>query len=349
MAEVRPRRIALTVPWTTIFKILVAAAAVWAWRELVWIVMLVLIALIIAVGLAPAVAWLERRRVPRWLAAAGLVILIVGLILGFFALTYTQLTSQVQNLGQQLSAVEEQVMNGLPAPIAEIVRSSGTKPDVSMLAGYGMTIARATLAGLAAFVLAWILVVYLLIEAEATYRWVRGFVPEAHRRRFDRTAGELREVAFGFVIGNMTTSACAAIYFFVWLTILDIPAALLLAMLAFVFDFIPVLGFYLSCLPAMAMAATTSTTLTLAMIPIYLSYDFIENYLIAPRIYGNRLRLSKVAVLVAFAVGAQLGGVVGAVLALPIAASYPTIERHWLRRPFGDDVVEEHERLQSES
>jgi predicted PurR-regulated permease PerM len=68
------------------------------------------------------------------------------------------------------------------------------------------------------------------------------------------------------------------------------------------------------------------------MIPIYLSYDFIENYLIAPRVYGNRLRLSKVAVLLAFAVGAQLAGVVGAVLALPLAATFPVIDRYWLRR-----------------
>jgi predicted PurR-regulated permease PerM len=99
-----------------------------------------------------------------------------------------------------------------------------------------------------------------------------------------------------------------------------------------VFDFIPVLGFYLSVLPAMMMAATVSPRIALAMIPIYLSYDFIENYLIAPRIYGDRLRLSKVAVLLAFAVGAQLAGVVGAVLALPLAATFPVIDRLWLRR-----------------
>jgi predicted PurR-regulated permease PerM len=92
------------------------------------------------------------------------------------------------------------------------------------------------------------------------------------------------------------------------------------------------------------MAATESGTLALAMIPIYLSYDVIENYLIAPRVYGSRLRLSKLAVLLAFAVGAQLAGVVGALLALPLAALYPTIEKLWLRRSLGDDVVEAHRR-----
>jgi predicted PurR-regulated permease PerM len=81
-----------------------------------------------------------------------------------------------------------------------------------------------------------------------------------------------------------------------------------------------VLGFYLSCAPAMAMAATQSGTLALSMIPIYLSYDFIENYVLAPHVYGHRLRMSKLAVLLSFAIGAQLAGVIGALLALPLAA-----------------------------
>ena len=81
------------------------------------------------------------------------------------------------------------------------------------------------------------------------------------------------------------------------------------------------------------------------MIPIYLAYHVIENYLIGPRVYGSQLRLSNVAVLIAFAIGAELGGVAGALIALPVAAVYPAIERLWLREPFGNDVVKEHDRL----
>ena len=69
--------------------------------------------------------------------------------------------------------------------------------------------------------------------------------------------------------------------------------------------------------------------------------------MIAPRVYGSRLRLSNVAVLIAFAIGAELGGVAGALLALPIAAIYPSIERNWLRGPLGEDVIQEHDRLRA--
>jgi predicted PurR-regulated permease PerM len=77
---------------------------------------------------------------------------------------------------------------------------------------------------------------------------------------------------------------------------------------------------------------------------IYVFYHVIESYVIVPKIYGDRLKLSTVAVVVAFAIGAELGGVIGAILALPIAAIYPSIERIWLGRYLGDDVVEDHQR-----
>ena len=330
MAEIA--RTDIHVPWATIFKVLAAFALWFLWFKLWQIVTLVLVAIIIAIGLAPAVRWLEARRWPRWAASATLVLLLVGSLVGFFILTGAQLQDEAQNLGQRARELEQEVLRRAPQPIVDLVREAGAKPDASMIAPYAMRFGRALLGALAVFVLAAILVLYFLIEAEPTYDWVRGFVPARHRARFDRTATEAREVAFGFVVGNFVTSACAAIYFYIWLTVLGVPGSLLLALLAFVFDFIPVLGFYLSVLPAMLMAATESPQLALAMIPVYLSYDFIENYLLAPRVYGDRLRLSKVAVLLSFAIGAQLAGVVGAVLALPLAATFPVIDRLWLRR-----------------
>jgi predicted PurR-regulated permease PerM len=330
MAEIE--RTEIRVPWATIFKVLAAFFLWFLWFKLWQIFTLVVVAIIIAIGLAPAVRWLEEHRWPRWVAAAALVLLLVGSLVGFFILTGAQIQDEAQNLGQRATELEQEVLRRAPKPIVDLIRDADAKPDASMIAPYAMRFGRALLGALAVFVLAAILVLYFLIEAEQTYDWVRGFIPARHRARFDRTASEARDVAFGFVVGNFVTSTCAAVYFYIWLAVLGVPGSLLLALLAFVFDFIPVLGFYLSVLPAMLMAATESPQLALAMIPLYLSYDFIENYLLAPRVYGNRLRLSKVAVLLSFAVGAQLAGVVGAVLALPLAATFPVIDRLWLRR-----------------
>ncbi len=341
MAETR-RQLSLQVSWATLLKIIAAVALVSVLIRIWYILTLILIAMVVAVGLYPPVAWLERRRWPRWIAASTVVLLLLGAIVGFLTFTWTSIGGQAQELGQHLQARVHELVLWLPQPIASIVTRSGG-PTGSTLASYAMSVGGSVLGALGAFMLASILVLYLLIEAVPTYGWVRGFMPATLRSRFDRTASEARDVASAYIVANFVTSVLAGVYTFTWLTIFGVPAALVLAVLAFVCDFVPVVGFFLACAPAMVMAATKSVTLALAMIPIYGAYHFIENYLIGPKIYGGRLRLSNVAVLVAFAVGAELGGVVGALLAMPIAATYPTIEKLWLRGPLGDDVVSEHE------
>ena len=82
---------------------------------------------------------------------------------------------------------------------------------------------------------------------------------------------------------------------------------------------------------------------------LYVAYHGVENYFIAPKVYGGRLRLSNLAVIVAFAAGAELGGVIGALLALPVAAMYPAIERIWLKDYLERDTVERHRRIERQS
>ena len=337
-------RLALYIPWGTLLKILAAIALVWVWPQLMWVVMLGLVAIIIAVALDPVVCLLQRRGWSRALVSWLLVTVIVGSLLGFLAMTWSSLASQAHDLGARIADVERAFEQRAPAVVVDAIRRSPA-PDASVLGPYALSIGRSALAAVGAFILAWVLVVYLLIEAEPTYRWARGFVPERFRGRFDRTAHEAAGAARGYVIGNTVTSVCAAVYTYGWLIGLHVPAALLLALLAFVADFIPVVGFFLACPPAIAMAATVSPATALAIVPVYIAYHAIENYIIAPRIYGDRLRLTNLAVLIAFAIGAELAGVVGALVALPVAAVYPTIERLWLRDTFGDDVIEEHEAI----
>ena len=135
-------------------------------------------------------------------------------------------------------------------------------------------------------------------------------------------------------------------FVFVALTLLGVPAALLLALLAGIFDFVPVLGFLCSSIPAVVLALSVSPLVALIVAALYVGYHLIENYYIGPKVYGGRLRLSHLAVILAFAVGAEVGGIVGAVLALPVAAMYPVVERVWLKDYLGRDAVETHRRIE---
>ena len=341
MAE-SDRRLSLTIPWSTLLKVIAAAALVAVLLHIWYILTLILIAIIVAVGLYPAVCWLEARGWSRSMSATVVVFGMFALIVGVFAVMWSSMTGQAQDVMTHVQRTAHELAARMPEPLARVIQQwSG--PNTSAVASWAFWLGESFLTATAAFVLASILVLYLLIEAAATYRWVRGFLPAELRPRFDRTACEARDVASAYIVANFVTSLLAFLYTFIWLAALGVPATLVLATLAFVCDFVPVVGFFIACAPAMVMAATQSPALALLMIPIYGFYHFLENYLIGPKIYGGRLRLSNVAVLVAFAIGAELGGVVGALLAMPIAATYPTIEKLWLRDQLGDDVVAEHE------
>jgi predicted PurR-regulated permease PerM len=132
----------------------------------------------------------------------------------------------------------------------------------------------------------------------------------------------------------------------IFLVIAGVPAPLLLALLTGLFDFVPVIGVFLTTIPMVLLALTVSTWVAIATAAFNALYNTVETYYITPKVYGNQLRLSSLAVILAFAIGGELGRGIGAPVALPIAAMYPTIEKIWLADRLAPEVVADHRRIE---
>ena len=172
--------------------------------------------------------------------------------------------------------------------------------------------------------------------------WLLAYVPRAHRRRMGNMVPEVFEVVQAFTTGQMITSSLFLVFTFVVLTILHVPAALPLALFAGLCDAIPVAGITVATAAASLGATHGEPSVALIVLGTYLCYHLFEAYVLVPRLYGNRLRLSTLTVLLAILAGGTLGGVLGAVLALPIVAAYPVFEKHWLDDYLHPDAVEDH-------
>jgi predicted PurR-regulated permease PerM len=335
-----------------IIKVIAAIVIVWLWLHLWPLLMLLLVAVVLAIGLEPLVEWLERRRVPRAVAAAVWIVVLAGLVGVFFWTAGSSLVGQAKELSSRITAFEHAALGKLPPWLASEIRTNGggaAAPAATAVAGYVFNAGRLVITGIVVAVLALILTLYFLIEGEQTYAWLAAYAPPEHRSRVNVTAREARKAIRAYIIGNVATSVFATIFVYVLLTLLKVPAALLLAILAGLFDFIPVLGFICSSVPAVLLALSVSPAVALTVASLYVAYHLIENYYIGPKVYGDRLKLSGLAVILAFAVGAEIGGVVGALLALPIAALYPVIENVWLKDYLGRDAVETHRRIERRS
>lgn len=153
---------------------------------------------------------------------------------------------------------------------------------------------------------------------------------------------EVSAVVMAYTLGQLITSLLFAAFTFVLLTSLGVPAALPLALLAGACDVIPLVGILIATAPATILALTVSPATALLVLGTYLTYHLLESYLLVPRLYGDRLQLSTLGVLIALIVGGTLYGILGALLVLPLVAAYPVIERHWLSDYLGPEVLADH-------
>ena len=338
----------IDLPFSTIFKVLATLAIVWALLRIVPTLMLLLFAILMAITLSPLVERLEKRGVSRGVAVAlvtaVLVLLVAVVVVWLVPPLVTQTASVVENFhglktrAEQRLAPDHPVLAKLVTEILELPDSPEVAKSLKRPLFWGQ-FAVETVAGAA---MVFIIALYLLAEGKRTYAWLLAYVPRRHRRKMGLMLPEVSQVVIAYVQGQLITSVLLGAFSLVVLTLLKVPAAVPLAVLAAICDILPVVGVVISTAPAMLFALTVSPLTAVAVLALYLGYHALENTVIIPWVYGKRLRLSTPVVLVALLVGGSLYGVVGAVLVLPFVAAYPIIERIWLHEYLSDEVVADH-------
>jgi predicted PurR-regulated permease PerM len=189
----------------------------------------------------------------------------------------------------------------------------------------------------------------LLIDGGETYEWVLAFFSPLKRAKLRLTADEISQVIFGYISGQVITSLLVTVYTFIVLSVLHVPAALMLAIIAGFLDILPILGFFIATAPAFLLALSVSLKTALIVFGMYLLFHAVENYYIVPKVYGKHLRVSTLTVLIGLLAGTLLAGIPGALAALPVIASYAGIERIWLKPFLREGVTEKHELQQDQA
>jgi predicted PurR-regulated permease PerM len=336
--------VTIDVPWRSIFRVLTIVVLVWLWLRLWDWILLLVISIFLAVGLDPVVTWLEARHVRRTYGAPLVIFVLASLLVAFGYFAGAELIAQARLLGGRLDDLQREATEQLPPNLLKLLpdHSQGG----SFLADYGLRLGQSIASGLFSLGIALILTIYFLLDGRRTYEWLVAFAPREHRARVRRTAIEGCEAVKAYVRGNVLTSVLAGVCAYVFCLVFGVPAPLLLALLTGLFDFVPVIGVFLTLFPMVLLALTVSTWTAIATVIFNAAYNALETYYISPKVYGNQLRLSSLAVILAFAIGAELGGVIGALVALPIAAMYPTIENLWLADRLAPEVTADHRRIE---
>ena len=185
---------------------------------------------------------------------------------------------------------------------------------------------------------AFFLALYMMIDADRLRGALFLAVPRQHHIRLSRILLNLETIVGGYIRGQLITCVFMGIFMFVLLTACGVPNALALAFFGGVADVLPFVGIFLTMGPAVLASLSQGPVVTLVVLVLMLCYEEFESRVLVPLVYGRALRLPSSVVLFALIAGGTLAGILGALLALPVAATIlMLIEELRMAMP-GEDV-----------
>jgi len=312
-------------PWTMVFLVLVIAG-LWVLIRLLPVVLVLVVALMIVGTLGPAVEWLERRGVRR---DAGIAIVFTVLFVStvlIFALTIPELVNQVKSLIGMEPALRERLAewfarSPLTASLADTLRNvhydALIKSSSVTVLTFSTRVAEVVAYGAGAIFLA----LYMMLDRDRLRGALFALVPRTHHIRLSRILVNLETIVGGYIRGQAITCALMVGFMFVLLTACGIPNALVIAVFGGMADVLPYIGIFLTMAPAVAAALPFGLVIVLVVFGLMFAYEEFESRVLVPVVYGRALRLPSSVVLFSLIAGATLFGIIGALLALPVAAA----------------------------
>jgi predicted PurR-regulated permease PerM len=291
----------------------------------------VLVALFITVSLEPAVHWLTSRGMRRGWAVTTIFAVAFGALLAFLISVIPSLIDQ----GREL-------IEDLPGYLAELQARSGRFRDLndrfdltsrlegvigsvpgrigSGVLGFTGRLFGALFSGLTVLVFT----AYFMADLPRLRNGLVRLFPSDRRVRAKQVLDLVIDKVGGYMIGNIIISIFAGVFSYLAFRLLGVPFATPLAALVAVFDLIPMIGATLGAITGVLVALFTKPLwpTTVLVAAFFVAYQQIENYLIAPRVLKTTVNIGAAAVLLAGLIGATLLGLVGALMAIPIAAAF---------------------------
>lgn len=334
-----PRSHPFVVAFLGTLGVAAAVGLVLGLRALREILVSMALATFIAVGLDPAVRFLSRR-VPRWAAVLLVSFGAVGVFAGFVAAAIPPLSNQITQFAHHLPGYLNQIRqhNGFLGRLdaryhiistvqKKVTSGSVTSTIANSALGFGKFVARTA----SQTVIVIVLTVYILGALPRIKRTAYSLAPASRRERVEALSEEVLQRVGGFVLGNLATSLVAGLGTWVWLTALGVPYPLLLALFVALLDLIPIVGSSIGGLIVSLVALVKSIPVAIATLAFYVIYRFVEDYLLTPRIMSRTVDVSGLVTVVAVLIGGALLGIVGALVAIPIAAAIQVVFREVAR------------------
>ena len=297
------------------------------------IFILILIALFLATGLNPAVEALRRRNMSRATAVTIIFTSVIAFVI-FFALVVappvisqgTQLINKAPTLladltnNATINKLNDQygIIDTLQAKL-ESVTSDGTL----LISAFGgvIGVGKSVLSGFFTFLTILVLTLYFITSLPQAVNLGLSLVPASRRERIGHLTNAIIARVGSFVGSQIVIAAMASLFVFILSLVLGLPSPIAIGMIVFVCGLIPLIGHFLGSGIVTIIALTQSIAIGVIALVAYVVYVQIENYVVTPRIMKRTLAVPGAVTIISALIGSSLLGLVGGLLAVPVAAS----------------------------
>jgi predicted PurR-regulated permease PerM len=312
-------------------------AAVVAFAALVYEVRTVLtefvVAVVLAMALEPLVHVFEKRRLSRGAAVGVAFALVTAALVCFAYLLFQPLVSELDRFAQDLPRLLRELTHGHGRlgflesryQIVERARDAVKGHGVSGAAGQTLGIVTGVVQTGGGIVFVAFLTLFVLLGGRQWFDGLVGLVPGEHEDRVRRTGAGIARAVGGYVSGNLLISVIAGSVTTAMLFATHVPYPVPLGLVVAVFDLVPLVGATIGTVIVAAVALTQGVPTAAIVVGAMILYQQVENHTLQQLVYHRTVKLSALAISVSVAAGAELGGVVGALLGIPAAGALKVI------------------------
>ncbi len=321
------RRSPFFVGLTGAFGVAVAYVLFRSVANIASVLVIVGLALFIAIGLNPIIDRLIARSLSRGVAVAIVTFGFVAMLAVFVVVAIPPITHEFHVLVTNYPHYKRELIAGKGWAGRLAVRFHLTgylngKTKVKLPVAGGILGAGRVLLSLGVATVSVVaLTIYFLIALPGVKKVWLSLIARSRRERTALITDEIFERVGGFMLGNLFTSVISAIGTYIFLIICGVPYALLLALVVAVFDLIPMVGSTIAGIIVSLVALTKGLPVGIATAVFYITYRFLEDYLLNPRVMKHTVRVSPGLTIIATLIGGSLLGIIGALIAIPIAAT----------------------------
>ncbi len=316
-----------------LWKALLIAGVLWLLYASLSLVVDTLVALMIAAAILPLADAAQERRVPR-AATIGLVYIVgLGGLSLLIALLVPVVIGQGHLLALKLPAYRERLASWLGAASQRLGRWGGSSrfevpgidlkeigPVLQELAERSYAATRGIFSGTISAVLILFVAAYVVVDRRRLADGILAFVPNSRRAEAARVGTIVFDRMGGYVRGQLAVSACVALLLSIGLAILGLDTPVLIGVTAGALNFVPFLGSTVALILSLLIALNQSMLAVGGVLILFAAVSLLEGKVLVPYLLGRKLALHPLAVLAAFVIGAEIAGLIGAVVAVPILA-----------------------------